>query len=63
MYTRVFGILRNIGMMRVIGMMRGVGIARVSSVITRMIQMILSCRRGVEGEERKEGQVKGRKTE
>ena len=43
-------------------MMRGVGIARVSSVITRMIQMILSSR-GVQGEDRKEGEVKGRKTE
>ena len=52
-YTRVFG------MMRGTGVMRGIGVMRMSSVIARMIQMILSCRRGIQGEDRKEGEVKG----
>ena len=43
--------------------MRGIGMVRMSSGIARIIQTILFSRRGVEAEDRKEGQVKGRKTE
>ena len=60
---RGIGMMRGIEMMRGIGVMRGIRVVRMSSVIARIIQTILSCRRGVQGEDRKEWEVKVRTKE